>query len=39
VGDSDERVQDAFAQLPLTWLEFEHGGGGVFMLRRADLPA
>jgi len=39
VGDSDVRVQDAFAQLPLTWLEFEHGGGGVFMLRRADLPA
>ena len=37
VGDSDERVQQAFPGLPLTWLEFEHGGGGVFMLRGADL--
>jgi len=37
VGDSDERVQHAFPGLPLTWLEFEHGGGGVFMLRGADL--
>lgn len=37
VGDSDERVQHAFPELPLTWLEFEHGGGGVFMLRGEDL--
>lgn len=37
VGDSDLRVQEAFPQLPLTWLEFEHGGGGVFLLRAADL--
>jgi len=33
VGDSDVRVQHAFQELPLTWLEFEHGGGGVFLLR------
>jgi ribosomal protein L3 glutamine methyltransferase len=33
VGNSDERVQQAFPELPLTWLEFEQGGGGVFMLR------
>lgn len=33
VGNSDERVQEAFPQLPFVWLEFEHGGGGVFMLR------
>jgi ribosomal protein L3 glutamine methyltransferase len=38
VGDSDERLQQAFPQLPFTWLEFEHGGGGVFVLRAADLP-
>jgi len=37
VGDSDERVQAAFPQLPFTWLEFEHGGGGVFLLSGEDL--
>jgi len=37
VGDSDVRVQEAFPELPLTWLEFEHGGGGLFLLRGADL--
>jgi ribosomal protein L3 glutamine methyltransferase len=37
VGDSDRRVQEAFPELPLTWLEFEHGGGGVFLLRAEDL--
>ncbi len=37
VGDSDVRVQEAFPELPLTWLEFEHGGGGVFLLRADDL--
>jgi ribosomal protein L3 glutamine methyltransferase len=37
VGDSDERLQEAFPRLPFTWLEFEHGGGGVFMLRASEL--
>jgi ribosomal protein L3 glutamine methyltransferase len=37
VGDSEERMQAAFPDLPLTWLEFEHGGGGVFLLRGSDL--
>jgi ribosomal protein L3 glutamine methyltransferase len=37
VGDSDERLEEAFPRLPFTWLEFEHGGGGVFMLRAAEL--
>jgi ribosomal protein L3 glutamine methyltransferase len=39
VGDSDQRVQQAFPDLPFTWLEFEHGGGGVFLLRRGDFRA
>jgi ribosomal protein L3 glutamine methyltransferase len=39
VGDSDERVQQAFPDLPFTWLEFEHGGGGVFLLRARDFKA
>ena len=37
VGDSDERLERAFPALPLTWLEFEHGGGGVFMVRGSEL--
>jgi len=37
VGDSDERLQRAFPVLPLTWLELEHGGGGVFMIRGSEL--
>jgi ribosomal protein L3 glutamine methyltransferase len=39
VGDSDERLSRAFPRLPFTWLEFEHGGGGVFMLRSHELQA
>jgi len=37
VGDSDTRVGEAYPKLPFVWLEFEHGGGGVFLLRRGDL--
>ena len=37
VGDSDERLERAFPALPLTWIEFEHGGGGVFMVRGSEL--
>jgi ribosomal protein L3 glutamine methyltransferase len=36
VGDSEARVNQAFPRLPFVWLEFEHGGGGVFLLRRRD---
>ncbi len=39
VGDSDERLALAFPRLPFTWVEFEHGGGGVFVLRREQLGA
>jgi ribosomal protein L3 glutamine methyltransferase len=39
VGDSDVRLATAFAELPFVWLQFEHGGGGVFRLTRAELEA
>lgn len=37
VGDSDARLATAFPGLPFVWLEFEHGGGGVFRLTRRQL--
>ena len=37
VGDSDERLQQAFPGVPFLWLEFEHGGGGVFLLTKDEL--
>ncbi|MFO0449731.1 MAG: 50S ribosomal protein L3 N(5)-glutamine methyltransferase [Pseudomonadota bacterium] len=37
VGDSDERVQAAWPAVPFLWLEFERGGGGVFLLSRDTL--
>ena len=37
VGDSDERLQQAFPAVPFLWLDFEHGGGGVFVLTRDEL--
>lgn len=39
VGDTEEAVAAAWPRLPFLWLEFEHGGGGVFLLTRAELAA
>ncbi len=32
VGDTEEAVVRAYPKVPFTWLEFAHGGGGVFVL-------
>jgi ribosomal protein L3 glutamine methyltransferase len=38
VGNTQGAVQRAFPRLPFVWLEFERGGGGVFLLTREQLP-
>jgi ribosomal protein L3 glutamine methyltransferase len=37
VGESQERLQRVLEKVPFTWLEFEHGGGGVFTIGRQEL--
>lgn len=37
VGNSWGAMDDAYPDLPLTWLEFENGGDGVFLISAPDL--
>jgi ribosomal protein L3 glutamine methyltransferase len=39
VGNTEQLVRRAFPRLPLMWLAFANGGGGVFLLTAAQLRA
>ena len=37
VGESEERLAAALPRVPFLWLEFEHGGSGVFVLMKGPV--
>ncbi|CAM3751202.1 50S ribosomal protein L3 glutamine methyltransferase [Vibrio aerogenes CECT 7868] len=37
VGNSMVHMMEQYPEIPFTWIEFEHGGHGVFMLTRKQL--
>jgi len=39
VGNTEHAVRRTWPHLPFVWLEFERGGGGVFLLTREELQA
>ena len=39
VGNTEHAVRRTWPRLPFVWLEFERGGGGVFLLTREQLQA
>jgi ribosomal protein L3 glutamine methyltransferase len=36
VGNSDLAVDEAWPDMSFLWLDFEHGGHGIFMLTKAQ---
>jgi ribosomal protein L3 glutamine methyltransferase len=39
VGDTQREVERTWPRVPFTWLEFDHGGGGVFLLGETQIRA